>query len=915
MQSISFPLHRLLGLFYVIEFLHGFTWNVYVLINKQKNTDLVLRCKDEKEIMRHFDSICDYLNCNLVAVRYAKGFCFRTTNTERTKEINEGTRFRLTLSTKSKSIPLDLRKKLYKRIKAFIKDSVKNSVPLVVLIRRGSYQLPILFRHIRRDLRHKYFINCPPGFVQSNFNCVPCKVGEHSINGITCVECLSGEYQPLKGSAICLKCTRETYSSIKGQKYCKPCEPGYYQDHVQEMECKLCPINQTSVKGFEGNKDCANACPVGGEKSGLTCSACPPGKYKSESGTGKCQDCPKGTYSHRFASVECRKCTGRHFQNIVGQTSCLNCPIGTTSSGDGTACLMTPSLIRRRSDSPIFLFKITFRLRVRKGYTCLNKISSFDIFESKVLSQACHYGKPPKECFVLLYHNCKKGWFNGYLDIAPDDNLIPAAHACRRSEGCTVKFYSRYLNNVYKKQIRPVLLERFEHVLKSVRNNYLWLCPGGFQAKFDVELGRCFPCPKGHFKRGNGTSHCQKCPVGFFAPMNGMDKCKKCPSKSYTKRTGSVSVQECKPSTIIKQVGLKGSQFGKWSPRSANGSTGINFFMPILIGLVGLFLVFLAAFTLRKKRIWLFKRKQKSKQSKVTNNVDENLKNVLEARETENKKHKDDNGGREKEEAEGENKGYDKTFGSFVQTITNGERSHTMTTNKTADKEDVQMDKVKHSSTTTEVVKTEVEGEFEDALVNSNEKSTLKFNRPEKVSVESVKMTDSDEISIINSEFSKEAILNIIDPGDEKDKLMDESNKERSNSVVQTSRLGKGDVIKSRYISTTIPFNIKEKINELFSWESQNTFKNNSKIINDQFRTNSLNKEENFIINSCCCRTSNFCEPCSNCSYVGKCNSLQSGQMVEPKKTIPQTMYLCKEEPLKFDCDEDIPLLMKLTNY
>lgn len=218
MQNISFPLQRLLGLFYVIEFLNGLTWNAYILINSQNNTDLVLGCRDEIEVMRHFDSICDYLNCNLVAVRYAKGFCLRITNTEWTKEINERTRFRLTLSTKSTSIPLDIRKILYKRIRSFIKLSMKNTVPLVVLIRRGSDQLSHLSRQTRSDLRHEYSTNCPPGFIQSNFNCVPCKVGEQSINGITCVECLSNEYQLLKGSAICLKCTRGTYSSIKGIK-------------------------------------------------------------------------------------------------------------------------------------------------------------------------------------------------------------------------------------------------------------------------------------------------------------------------------------------------------------------------------------------------------------------------------------------------------------------------------------------------------------------------------------------------------------------------------------------------------------------------------------------------------------------------------------------------------------------------
>lgn len=218
MQIISFPLERLLGLFYVIEFMDGFVWNVYILINSRNNTDLILGCKDEIEIMRHFDSICDYLNCNLVAVRYAKGFCFRITNKERTKEINEGTRFRLTLFTKSRDIPLDIRKILYKRIRAFIRLSMQNTVPLMVLIRRGSVQLSVLSRQTRSDLKHEYSTNCPPGFIQSNFNCVPCKVGEHSINGITCVECPSDEYQLLKGSAICLKCTRGTYSSIKGIK-------------------------------------------------------------------------------------------------------------------------------------------------------------------------------------------------------------------------------------------------------------------------------------------------------------------------------------------------------------------------------------------------------------------------------------------------------------------------------------------------------------------------------------------------------------------------------------------------------------------------------------------------------------------------------------------------------------------------
>lgn len=641
---------------------------------------------------------------------------------------------------------------------------------------------------------------------------------------------------------------------------------------------------------------------MGEEQNKLTCTACPPGKYKSESGTGKCQDCPKGTYSKQFASVECRKCTGRHFQNIAGQTSCLTCPIGATSSGDGTACLMTSSLIRRRTDSPIFILKVTFHLRNRKEMSCWDRRGSFDLVKSEILSQSCQRGKPPKECFVLLYHNCRKGWFNGYLDIVPDDKLIPPAHACRRSKRCAAKFYSRYLNSVYMKQISPVLLGHFAHAKKSVKNNYLWLCPNGSQAVFDIELGRCFPCPKGHFKRGNRTGHCQKCPVGFFASMNGTAKCKKCPSKSLTKRTGSVSVQECKPSKIIEHARLKGSQFGKWASRSDNGSPNINFSRLIIIGLVGLFLVVIAAFRVRRKGIWPFKRKQKSKQSKVTKNVKENLENLPRERGEVNENQKNDKveEGCEKISERGVDVKTDFSR-SFVLMTPHSERSHT--TNKALNKEDAQMDGVKLCSPASKVVKTEVEGEFDGASVKSKEKSTLKFNRSRKVSIHPGKITVSESNSIINSQISREAILNIIDPKDEKDKLMDESNKEGSDFLVQTNRLGKGDVLKRRYMSTTVPIDIKKKINDLFSWENQNAFKSYIKFTNNKFEKNNLSKDENFVINSCCYGTSNCCELCPDCSSVVNADTVQNRQMMLSNKKIPQTMYLCNEKPLRFNCD------------
>lgn len=81
--------------------------------------------------------------------------------------------------------------------------------------------------------------------------------------------------------------------------------------------------------------------------SGLTCQACPSGRFSSklidEDLTFVCRPCPSGSKQASGASLQCDPCNAGEYQDVNGSTSCKRCRLGHYQDQEGfTGCIKCP---------------------------------------------------------------------------------------------------------------------------------------------------------------------------------------------------------------------------------------------------------------------------------------------------------------------------------------------------------------------------------------------------------------------------------------------------------------------------------------------------------------------------------------------------------------------------------------------
>ena len=199
-----------------------------------------------------------------------------------------------------------------------------------------------------------------------------CKHGEDVF--LSCIlSCPSGYYRE-SGSNSCVRCPADTYSegiqtsctdcpgsstSDPGSSYCS-CESGMFWNNTgcnncteisvsQEgaLQCIDCPLNVTMNNGLSCR------CPEGmvwswDGKIIESCKLCLPGTYKNEEGTS-CITCPLGTtsgigYDHctctagRFWNkTKCESCA--HSVSQEGSLKCQECPLNSIPGSENIICI------------------------------------------------------------------------------------------------------------------------------------------------------------------------------------------------------------------------------------------------------------------------------------------------------------------------------------------------------------------------------------------------------------------------------------------------------------------------------------------------------------------------------------------------------------------------------------------------
>ena len=221
---------------------------------------------------------------------------------------------------------------------------------------------------------------CPPGkHLQegSIFRCLPCEAGKFS-NGsgrALCTTCIPGSYQLDKEQTLCKECSAGKYSELP--LACFPVAAGFYATEcADENKLTGCGLSLPCPPGFAcpGLNATKRPCALGtttATAGSYLCSACVPGKFRSNSsfvdcaecpsgfacsvgsifpvkceagryssrGSSECSQCVFGKYSAHQGSHECTECSSGQFQDNEGSVGCKYCPADTFSNDIGNTAI------------------------------------------------------------------------------------------------------------------------------------------------------------------------------------------------------------------------------------------------------------------------------------------------------------------------------------------------------------------------------------------------------------------------------------------------------------------------------------------------------------------------------------------------------------------------------------------------
>ncbi|XP_021378486.1 sushi, von Willebrand factor type A, EGF and pentraxin domain-containing protein 1-like [Mizuhopecten yessoensis] len=147
-----------------------------------------------------------------------------------------------------------------------------------------------------------------------------------------CLSCSEGTYYDTAGGT-CTLCPIGTYNALTGQSQCTDCPGGRsseFSGRTNFNECSVykCPAGYASPNGLPPCTECAKdtySATVGS----TTCTSC--GQNMKTAGTGSTSGtqclsrCAKGYFSPTGYNPDCRPCPVNFYQNLEGQSYCIEC--------------------------------------------------------------------------------------------------------------------------------------------------------------------------------------------------------------------------------------------------------------------------------------------------------------------------------------------------------------------------------------------------------------------------------------------------------------------------------------------------------------------------------------------------------------------------------------------------------------
>ena len=226
--------------------------------------------------------------------------------------------------------------------------------------------------------------NCPalataPAHSDERTDCL-CRPGYTGSDPDSCAACAAGSFKGSEGGAACAPCAADTFSyeaaasctacgphleSEAGQGQCQ-CSAGYFSDNINACEacapgtfkagagnssalCLPCADNTYTAGGAASCSDCpedsvseapgdiyACLCKPGYKRTAAdTCSMCPAGSAKSETGNAvSCSLCPVDSFQDRQAQATCKSCSDLSTHDVGASST-----YGVTGAASSDACL------------------------------------------------------------------------------------------------------------------------------------------------------------------------------------------------------------------------------------------------------------------------------------------------------------------------------------------------------------------------------------------------------------------------------------------------------------------------------------------------------------------------------------------------------------------------------------------------
>ncbi|XP_053380888.1 uncharacterized protein LOC123562048 [Mercenaria mercenaria] len=425
---------------------------------------------------------------------------------------------------------------------------------------------------------------CPDGLTTltdgktASTDCKPaCEAGQQWDSDLKlCVACEAGTYQDETNQEDCKQCMPLGFTTLQtgstdetdcvspcapgsawdsGLGRCKPCLQGKYQDEPNQKECKQCPSGRTTlgegsknendcidvncsnlewkcdngdcipeVNRCDGSNDCADlsdesdtkCCNIGQFYSYTTnqCESCRAGTYQDIEGETSCIDCPKGMTSEEGsdASNDCRECL-EGFEFIVGNTDCTECPLDKYREIGMMTCEACP---------PNFGTDQTGTTRLTD---CKPKCTAGQYYDSgQFQCEPCPVGQYQDQAKQTECIKCPTG-------------TTTSGTGSINSNQCTDICQAGY-TLVYDTNGEP-----------TTNCNP---CP----VSTYKDTYTCKPCPTGFTTAGTGSTEClPNCGPGYFYPSKTSPVCKKCARGEYQTESLQPSCDSCPPGQTTPILG------------------------------------------------------------------------------------------------------------------------------------------------------------------------------------------------------------------------------------------------------------------------------------------------------------------------------------------------------------------------